>query len=207
MKEYSLNRLQQLKKFFWRCLLASLLFCFFWWLINGGGEVGRFAENMIGYLVNRDYDLESAWEQVSRGIFPKSGLEGEAFEQVTSSYPDLPATGKVVRGFGWQKGRDGWPRFSEGIELEVSEGALVRAVLPGRVVMIGEDEILGKYLIIEHEGGCASLYGRLAEIGVQQDQEVVQGQAVASVRGKFFHFEVRQGDHLVDPLQSFQKES
>lgn len=207
MKEFSFNRLQFLKRFFRRCLLASLLLCFFWWLLSCGGEVGKFAENAIDYLVNRDYDLESAWKVVSRGVFSESGLEVEVSGPVASSYPDLPATGKVVRGFGWQEGKDGWPRFSEGMELEVPEGTLVRSILPGKVVVIGEDKALGKYLIIEHEGDLASLYGRLAEIGVQEGQEVVQGQAVASVQGKFFHFEVRQGDHLIDPLQGLQRKS
>ena len=96
----------------------------------------------------------------------------------------LPVNGKLARGFGWQKGSDGWPRFSDGVELQVDKGAPVRAVLPGQVSRVFSDPTLGTVVVVDHSDQLATLYGRLDAVGVQSGQQVDQGQVLGTVAGK-----------------------
>lgn len=200
------------KSFFKRTVVALVIFGLFWIGVQRGGALGQVLQDGINYFLTKDYDLHLPWDWISALVTSKRGLDVKVTGPLQgdestdlSHFPDLPVAGRFVRGFGWQQGREGWPRFHEGIELEVQKGALVRAVLPGRVDHVEEDHVLGKVIIIKHQGQRASLYGRLGEIGVRVGQDVVQGQAIGTVRDTFFHFELRDGDCLVDPLLWLQQ--
>jgi len=200
-------------------LLAALgIFLLVWGLSLTGGTMGQAAKNGVGYLLHANYDLRSfnytpLIDRANALLGIKSGLDvkvnppipqgGEAAQQT-----GLPADGKLARGFGWQIGSDGWPRFSDGIELEVDNGAQVRAVMPGTVSRVFRDANLGTVVVVDHGGQLATLYGRLdADVGVQQGQQVDQGEALGTVAGTYLHFEARDGDQLVDPVQYLQKQT
>ncbi|MDN5366234.1 MAG: hypothetical protein PWP44_1440 [Thermacetogenium sp.] len=200
-----------------RLAAAAALFVLILGISGFGGEPGRFVRRAVDYALTRNYDLAGYGAQIARGLqgireaaVPqgKQGLEVEvAAPQREESYslPDLPVSGRLVRGFGWQEDGSGWPRFSEGIELAVQEGALVRAALPGKVSRVAEDRSLGKIVVIEHGGAGSTLYGRLGEVGVKEGQDVAQGQVIGAVSGNLFHFELKEGDSLVDPLSRLQQ--
>jgi murein DD-endopeptidase MepM/ murein hydrolase activator NlpD len=137
------------------------------------------------------------------GSKPKQDLDVEV--STPGKLPDLPVSGKLVRGFGWQKDSSNWPYYSEGIELAVTEGTLVRAVFPGKVISVMADTKIGKVILIEHDHDCATLYGRLGETGVKAGQEVVQGQVIGTAADTLFYFQLREGERLVDPILRLQQ--
>lgn len=89
--------------------------------------------------------------------------------------------------------------------MAVASGAPVRAVLPGKVNRVFQDPNLGTVVVVDHSDQLATLYGRLDTVGVQSGQQVDQGQVLGTVAGTFLHFEMRDGDQLVDPVQHLQQ--
>ncbi|MGD0153851.1 MAG: M23 family metallopeptidase [Thermacetogeniaceae bacterium] len=199
----------------YRLLAALVIFVLAWVLVLTGGTVGQLARSGVAYVLNTNYELSrfnwspvvdqvSVWLGLKRGLDVKVGTPipqgGDVIQQ-----PGLPATGQLARGFGWQKGSDGWPRFSTGVELVVAKGAEVRAVLPGKVNRVVKDPNLGTVVVVDHNDQLSSLYGRLSAVGVQPGQQVEQGQVLGATESTFLHFEMKDGDQLVDPVQRLQQ--
>ncbi len=193
------------KSLFYRSLFALVIFGLIWGLAQGEGTSAQLVREGAEYLLTENYNFSSLVDMV-KTAWTRRGLEVRVSEPrpADPQLPDLPVTGELVRGFGWQEGEDSWPRFHEGIELRAPSGALVRAVLPGKVIRVAERQDLGKIIMIEHEGKAVSLYGRLGKIGVRRGQTVAQGQVIGTVKDTFFHFELRQGKQLVDPILRLQ---
>lgn len=212
------NWSRRLRGFSFRLAAAVALFVLILGISGFGGKPGRFVREAVNYALTRHYDPAGYGAQIGRvlqGIREaavpegKQGLEVEVTappEGDTCSLPGLPVSGRLVRGFGWQEDDGGWPRFSEGIELAVQEGALVRAAMSGKVSRVAEDRSLGKIVVIEHGRAGSTLYGRLGEVGVKEGQDVAQGQVIGTVSGTLFHFELREGKGLVDPLSRLQQQ-
>lgn len=162
----------------------------------------------VEYLLTKNYDLSGYLTRISHLIpdLPFLDIQPDLEVEVSTPgrFPDLPVSGKLVKGFGWQRDENDWPVFMPGIELAVDKGTTCRAVLPGEVVHVGTDRSLGRIVIIEHDQACATLYGRLGEIGVKAGQKVAQGQVIGTTLGTHFHFQVQEGDQLVDPLTRIQ---
>ena len=196
----------------YRALIALVVLGLVWGLSQAGGLPERLTREGIDYLLTKHYDFATVAARVADYLGGRPGLDVKVMgpledeKSASQKLPDLPVTGRLARGFGWQRDQYGWPRFYQGIELRVSEGAPVRAVLPGRVTRVMEDRALGKVVVIEHLQQVASLYGRLGDVGVKAGEEVAQGQMIGTVAGSYFHFELRRGDRLVDPILELQRE-
>lgn len=194
----------------YRALIALVVLGLVWWLSRVGGLPERLTREGIDYLLTKHYDFSSVITRVADYLGGKPGLDVKVMgpledeKNVSQKLPDLPVTGQLARGFGWQRDQNGWPRFYQGIELRVNEDAPVRAVLSGKVARVVSDRALGKVVVIEHPEQVASLYGRLGDVGVKAGEDVVQGQMIGTVAGNYFHFELRRGDRLVDPVLELQ---
>lgn len=193
----------------WRALVALVVLGLVWGLWKAGGLPARLTREAVDYLLTKNYDLSAAATALA-DYLSRPGLDVKVMgpldeERSMLSLPDLPVSGSLARGFGWQQDQFGWPHFYQGIELRVKKGTPVRAVLPGKVARVMEDRALGRVVVIEHAQDAASLYGRLGEVGVKAGQEVVQGQMIGTVEGDYFHFELRRGDRLVDPIEELQE--
>jgi murein DD-endopeptidase MepM/ murein hydrolase activator NlpD len=198
-------------------LLAALAILVLAWLLSlAGGTIGRTARNGVDYVLHANYDLRSlnlspAIDQVSALLGIKRGLDVNVNKPIPEGgsvdvqQPGLPVSGTLARGFGWQEDSDGWPRFSDGVELAVASGASVRAVLPGTVDRVFKDTNLGTVVVVDHSDQLATLYGRLDSVEVQKGQQVDQGQVLGTVAGAFLHFEMRDGDQLIDPVQHLKQ--
>jgi hypothetical protein len=94
-----------------------------------------------------------------------------------------------------------------GIDLAAPEGAEVYAAKSGTVTELGEDAILGKYVIIRHENNMLSLYGHLSSISASLNAKVLSGTVIARVgstgqsTGPHLHFELRQNGQSRDPAK------
>jgi len=123
-----------------------------------------------------------------------------------------PAEGKVVGFFGQVYDDEGKKVTNQGIDILSEQQGWVYTVADGKVVAVGEDEIYGKYVKIDHGEGWVALYGGCGDIQVQVGALVKQGDRIGKMGenpsgGYRLHFEVWHDDKPVDPLQLIQEES
>lgn len=182
--------------------------------------VGEQVRENLRYLLTAEWDFKPLvdktvrlaaqmvnWDNPLLYGTPDPGLEPVSGTGLAMEGLGVPVSGKVVREYGWvQSPLDGMERFHPGIDISAPPGETVVAALAGTVKRIGRDEVLGEYILIEHGNGNYTLYGGVAEIAVEEGQEVAAGQVIAvvgegDVPGGGLHFEVREKGELVDPLE------
>ncbi|WP_413379463.1 peptidoglycan DD-metalloendopeptidase family protein [Alkalihalobacillus sp. 1P02AB] len=99
-------------------------------------------------------------------------------------------------------------RFSEnGHGILVETGALeeVKAVKGGFVESIGEDETIGKRVVVQHYDQTKTIYGMLNAIDVNIYDHIQAGHTIGTVsktegeeKGQFY-FAIQKGDSYIDP--------
>ena len=115
--------------------------------------------------------------------------------QVSSFYG--PRTNPVTGQFG----------IHRGVDLAAPEGSEVYAVKSGTILDLGDDAVLGKYIIMSHENNWVSLYGHLSSINSTLHAEIQSGTLIARVgstgqsTGPHLHFELRQNGQSRDPAR------
>jgi septal ring factor EnvC (AmiA/AmiB activator) len=111
----------------------------------------------------------------------------------------LPVQGKVVSLFK--------ERGQNGIEIEASIGAPVRAVLPGKVVYADWFKGFGNLMIIDHGDGIYTISGNCSWLGKKSGDTVSEGEVIARVgnsesdRVPSLYFEIRHRGKPQDPLE------
>jgi murein DD-endopeptidase MepM/ murein hydrolase activator NlpD len=119
-----------------------------------------------------------------------------------------PVMGKINSPFGWRRHpitrrRD----FHTGLDIKASRGTVIRSSREGQVVYSGWMGGYGKVVVVEHSGGQSTLYAHCSSLLVKQGSKVSVGQNIARVgstgrtTGPHLHFEVRNGNSPVNPLQ------
>ena len=119
-----------------------------------------------------------------------------------------PAEGTVTSLFG---GRvhpiTGEADFHMGLDIASPMGAPVLAALPGVVVETGENNIYGKYIVLEHSSNFTTRYCHCSEIVAQPGMNVRQGARIAKVgstgvsTGPHLHFDLIVDGKHADPAQ------
>lgn len=197
-------------------LIVSLLIL----LIIGGmfrvnNQVKEDISNLLAYfLLDPDSDWTPALEaMVSSGVWLDSydrqvfQKEKEQAAWLERPMMSIPVSGKYIKHFGWIHSPvdKQHQTFHSGIDIKASVNSPVRAALPGEVVYMGNDPVLGRMVEIAHGGGLTTVYANCGEILVNSGQKVKQGEIIAKV-GKglggngHIHFEVRQNGQAIDPL-------
>jgi septal ring factor EnvC (AmiA/AmiB activator) len=119
---------------------------------------------------------------------------------------DWPVNGQIIYRFGRLVSPDNTAVRWNGIGIEATAGAPVRAIAAGEVML---SEMLGTYgltIIIQHGGGDYSVYGSLSAANVRKGMEVTKGQIIGAVgradpdMNPHLHFEFRPKGRAVDPL-------
>jgi len=185
------------------------------WTASGGTGLGdRIAASLKGTA--KPEDLRSALGEVSgnaearleaptgpgRDLHPPSGAARPLGER-----PRWPvAGGQVSSGFGHRTHPvHGGSDDHRGIDLAVPEGTSVRVPFAGRVAEVGENAALGRYVIVEHQGGYRSLFGHLSDVGVRKGAAVRAGDIVAAsgnsgrTTGPHLHYGLYRDGRAVDP--------
>lgn len=144
----------------------------------------------------------SAW-QAPTG----AGRRGGAPRETTRS--SRPASWPLTeRGFITQGLLDATPGREEhpGVDIAVATDSYVRAAGAGMVVDVGEDDVYGRFVVIDHGDGYVSLYGHaslnLVERGqrVRQDEVIALSGSTGRSTAPHLHFEVLLNGEAVDPL-------
>lgn len=103
-------------------------------------------------------------------------------------------------------------KMHTGIDINAKTGDSIVAANKGTVIISKYDKNgYGNYLVIDHGGGIATLYGHASKLLVKEGDEVKAGQVIAKVgmtglaTGPHLHFEVRKNGATVNPLNGYLK--
>ncbi len=112
----------------------------------------------------------------------------------------------VERGFVTQELYDGNAGDHTGLDVAVASDSYIRAAGAGSVVDVGEDAVYGRFVVIDHGDGYATLYGHASTTFVTLGQFVRERQVIAlsgstgRSTAPHLHFEVLLEGEPVDPL-------
>ncbi len=121
----------------------------------------------------------------------------------------LPVNGKVISKYNPNSEK----QKNQGIDLQVPPGSPVFAASSGVVALITDNtENFGKIVLIRHKDNLISIYGRVAKVSVEKNEEVTKGQKIGSMAEKvsdggnqvILHFEIRKGTKSVNPENFFE---
>jgi murein DD-endopeptidase MepM/ murein hydrolase activator NlpD len=98
--------------------------------------------------------------------------------------------------------------INKGVDISTyRSGDPVLATADGTVSVIGFDESMGNYIVIQHNHGFFTRYGHLMAFRVEKGQKVQQGQIIALLgntgltSGPYLHYEVHVGTGVIDPVK------
>ena len=127
---------------------------------------------------------------------------------IVSSTPSVaPVRGVLNSGFGSRPDPfTGEGAFHQGLDIATRRDEPVLATAAGVVVRSGQSGDYGKSVEIAHRTGYRTIYGHLDAILAKEGQHVRRGDRVGLAgstgrsTGTHLHYEVRQGDRAVNPL-------
>ena len=152
-------------------------------------------------------------EAVSAFLSSQTEFDGYAIPaNVRTDMPEIPfeytspVDGYDSSGFGYRVHPiQGTVKFHYGTDFAADNGDSVFAFADGYVYAAGESDSYGKYLILTHEGGFASLYAHLSEFVAHEGDMVERGQMIGRVgqtgnaTGPHLHFELFLNDVYINP--------
>ena len=100
--------------------------------------------------------------------------------------------------------------FHTGIDLAQAQGTPIRAAAAGLAYPISDPPRYGNCVVIQQEGGYATVYGHMVQSSVAWGQPVKAGDVIGLVgstgnsTGPHLHFEVRFGGTPQDPMPYLQ---
>ena len=100
--------------------------------------------------------------------------------------------------------------FHTGIDLAQSQGTPIHAAAAGLAYPLSDPQRYGNYVVIQQEGGYATVYGHMVRTNVSWGQPVEPGDVIGFVgttgnsTGPHLHFEVRFGGVPQDPVPYLQ---
>ena len=118
-----------------------------------------------------------------------------------------PVCGPLSSPFGYREHPvEGEERFHYGIDLAADTGTAVSCFADGTVTAVGESSSYGKYCIVTHSGGYATLYAHCSRVTASSGAEVARGQKIAEVgetgmaTGPHLHFELHENGVYLNPI-------
>lgn len=140
-------------------------------------------------------------------IGSEQAIKGTSFASYTVSAPvTVPVEGRLTSPFGYRTNPvSGKYGFHTGIDLAAPEGTPVASAYGGRVTDSGENDVWGKYVLVEHSDGFETYYCHLSEIYAPEETVLRKGETLGLVgstgwsTGPHLHFEVRIDGIRVDP--------
>lgn len=165
------------------------------------------AIKVIKNNIEKDRSIKADGKYVLNKITDK-----ELFKSVFNNEKDqedkyvFPVSGTLYRDFGEiSKGKD-VKVFNKGIDI-IAKDELVKAISEGTVVEIGQDNIYGNYIIINHGEFLAKYYG-FESVTKDINSEVKKGEVIGKLKitgdKHNFRIEVYKDNEAVDPLEDLE---
>jgi murein DD-endopeptidase MepM/ murein hydrolase activator NlpD len=160
------------------------------------------------YVRMRDLFGRAPTDPLSDVWLPPTGARrGTASEARPEHGPTLPTLWPLTeRGFVTQGLHEGLEGEHPGLDVAVASDSYIRASGGGTVVDVGDDAVYGRFVVIDHGEGYATLYGHASATLVTLGQPVRERQVIAlsgstgRSTGPHLHFEVLVQGEPVDPL-------
>lgn len=120
-----------------------------------------------------------------------------------SVWPISRAVGWVSQEFQIQSGM--FRNQHLGMDIVAPEGTPVQATADGRVLVAGDDDVLGRLVVIDHGDGFLTRYGHNGALLVSEGERVRRGQHISLVgnsghsSGPHLHYEVIENGRARDP--------
>lgn len=118
-----------------------------------------------------------------------------------------PVSAAMTSPFGWRIDPNGEDQqFHHGLDMGVPTGTDVLAFAAGTVEYIGESDIYGQYLQIDHGNGVKSFYAHCSKLCVRQGKTVAAGEKIAesgatgNATGPHLHLELKKDGVYLNPL-------
>ncbi|UFS69275.1 M23 family metallopeptidase [Geomonas sp. RF6] len=109
----------------------------------------------------------------------------------------LPVHGNITSNVGWRHDPiDGGLKHHNGVDIAVPSGTPVKAITDGTVTFSGVRGGYGNLVVVEHDGGLATLYGHNSQLMVKAGDRVGAGETLAlsgasgRCTGPHLHFEL-----------------
>ncbi|MBV8890146.1 MAG: M23 family metallopeptidase [Alphaproteobacteria bacterium] len=135
---------------------------------------------------------------------PAAAEAGAGSETVHGGRFPWPLRGHVLATYGSAGGSG----HNDGINIAAPRGAPIAAIDSGVVAYAGNElRGYGNLILIKHADGWISAYAHCEELLVKRGERVTRGEIIArvgssgAVREPQLHFELRRGNHPVDPRQ------
>jgi len=105
-----------------------------------------------------------------------------------------PVQGRIERDPGWtfSLAMNEWV-YLPGVDIRALPGSPVVASLAGKVADKRTDPVLGNVLVLQHEGGLETTYGRLSAALRDVGEDVAQGDAIGSAGPDALYFKLAVG--------------
>ena len=153
--------------------------------------------------------LDKAADSLERQVRHISDRLHSDLLRLASIPSGLPVSGYVTDGFGIRHNPFGGEgrESHNGVDVAVEFGTPVSATADGLVVWAAPYAGYGNLVVVYHSNGITSRYGHLSKITVEAGQRVKRGDQVGHAgstgrsTGPHVHYEIRQNDQPVDPLQ------
>ncbi len=157
------------------------------------------------------------WNQVDSSIItvgqelfiPGGHLSTAEINKVLGTMFVFPFSGRISSRFGDRNDPfTGVERFHNGLDIVGAYDSPIKAVMGGKVSLVGTNATYGRYIILTHPGtGYQSMYAHLDKVLVSRGENVTQGQKIGlmgntgHVTGTHLHFSLFKNNEPVDPLR------
>jgi murein hydrolase activator len=166
------------------------------------------SSDSISKLKREAASLEKLVADLRRAMSELPPTGGQAFEKVRGRLA-WPVDGKLTARFGQPRG--GGLQWN-GVMIEATRGAAVKALYDGRVAYADWLPGMGLLIIVDH-GGYMSLYAHNEQLYKKVGDRVQGGEAIATVGDSGgrnqpgLYLEIRRGTRPVDPVPWFRRPS
>ncbi len=142
-------------------------------------------------------------KQIKEDLPPKEELKAE-FSSQKGQLPWPVSLKRLINSYGERThpGSQDLPTVNNGIDVQTSPGASVKAVFDGKVLFITHQQPYETIIAIDH-GGYTSVYYFMEQVAVSKGASIKQGQVIGKVisqdRVPNFHFEIWRGQEQINP--------
>jgi len=169
--------------------------------------------------IAQKYNADAGAIQIANELFSDAALAGTVLfipgarldwmekQEINGDLFIWPVSGYITSPYGYRK----WPfggnarQFHSGMDIGAPMGSSVKAAMSGRVSAVGWDDVLGNYIVINHQSGYRTMYGHMSATRVKSGAYVGAGERIGDVgstglsTGPHLHFTVFKNGVTVNP--------
>jgi len=140
-------------------------------------------------------------------FIPGAKLDWVTIQEANGDLFIWPINGAITSAYGYRRDpfNESRRQFHSGMDIRGSTGTPIRAAMAGRVGVVGYDDVLGNYVVINHHSGYRTLYGHMSVIRTRTGAYVSTGERIGDVgstglsTGPHLHFTVYKNGVTVNP--------